>query len=355
MVIDIILFIVAIVILIKGSDYLVESASKIAHFLGVSEFVIGLTLVSIGTSIPEFGATIIASVTKHSDLVIGNILGSNIANIGLILGIAAIFSTIALKREKFIIEGIFLVIVSLLFFIMAYDGIIGIFDGIILVILFLVYITYLIREKQHSYEKFLGYFLSLIKPRTYTKALDEVVNHETYVRVVKNGFGLKKNKQFLADKLNKAQLTKEIIVISLGVLAIYIGARLLVNSSIAIAMDFGLSEAIIGLVMIAVGTSLPELFVSIASMRKHMSNIMMGNILGSNVANLLLIGGVGALINPISIDRITIFYIIPLMVFMAFLLFLFIRTNWVMRMLEGILFVFIYAVFIFSVLVLNVG
>ncbi len=254
------LTIVGLVLLCFGGNWLVSGGVAIAKKFRISNLVIGMTIVAYGTSTPELAASI-AAAGEHSAIILGNIIGSNIANVGMVIGIAAIItplvvSTSVLKKEIPMMLG-----VSLLLVLISIDGEISMYDGILLLVGLGVFAFY------------------------------------TYKGVMKQR---KENKEEIKQDKNKIHL-KSIGLIGLGIVLLYIGAELTVDNAVILAKEFGLSEKIIGLTVIAIGTSLPELITSIIAIRKGHADIGIGNIIGSNIYNILMIMGVGAVLGGVVI------------------------------------------------------
>ena len=304
--VDFIIFIASLFLLLKGSDYLVESAAILAKTFNISEFAIGLSLVAIGTSLPELATSIAAVLAKDTNIVIGNIIGSNIANIGLILGIAAIFATLTIDKKIFFKEGIFLLVMSILVLIFSLDRTIGLIEGLALLFFFLIFIINMIRD------------------------------------------GIPKEKIWETRNIAAKQALFYILVSIISIGAIVLSARYLVESSIDIASFFNISSTFIGLTIIAVGTSLPELTVTVIAMKKGYGNILLGNLVGSNIVNLLLILGISSVLAPIAISRLEILYTIPFMIILTLFLLKFIRSPPFVKIFEGIILLFLYLIFIFS-------
>lgn len=267
MFISIILIIIGFVLLVKGADFLVDGASKLAKRFHIPEIVIGLTIVSMGTSMPELFVSITSAIEGHSDMAIGNVVGSNIVNLLFILGLSAIVKSIAFKRETRLIEIPLCLVVSIIFMIVCNIGQdITRVEAIILLALFIMFIIYTI--------------VMSFKGEEFDK--EDNVEEE------------KDN-----DKSKNSAL-KDIVFIILGVVALKFGGDLAVNNAVNVAQILGLSEKIIGVTILAIGTSLPELVTSVSSAMKGKSDIAIGNIIGSNIFNMLFIIGVSALINPIA-------------------------------------------------------
>ena len=266
MVVWIVLIVLGFVLLIKGADFLVEGASNIAKKFHIPEIIIGLTIVSIGTSMPELFVSITSAIDGYPDMAVGNIVGSNIANLLLILGMSSIIRAIKFKRETRLIEIPMCLGVSLLFVLLCNLGHdITRVDAGILIVLFVLFIVYTIimAKKGEDFDK---------------EDDDEIVVDRT--------------------KSSKSTI-KDIVFLILGAVLLKIGGDLTVDNAVEVAKHFGLSEKLISVTILAVGTSLPELVTSVSAAFKGKSDIAIGNILGSNIFNMLLIIGVSAMIKPI--------------------------------------------------------
>jgi K+-dependent Na+/Ca+ exchanger-like protein len=356
--------------LVKGSDFLVESAVRIAKQLGISEFVIGLTLIAIGTSLPELSASLMASFSGNPEIVIGNVLGSNIANIGLILGVSSVIAVLAIepkifKRDVFIFLGI-----SFLCYIFALDGIISSIDGIILLISFFLYLGFLFKFKPQ--------FRRIYRFKSYLNhkfKLHQLLDLKTYLEISKKGLRLRTYRKLLhlgieiggaplkmakvgTDKQTyekileiyerklKVGILHEFIIVCLSIFAIFVGAKFLIESAIDLALLLSIPTSIVALLLISIGTSLPELAVGITSARKGFGNMILGNIIGSNIANIGLVLGLSAFLAPIPISSFTLNYIITFMLLITILCVIFIRSEWIIRMFEGLIFILLYFGFI---------
>ena len=253
------LLIVGFVLLMKGADVFVDGSSCLAKKLGVPQIVIGLTIVAMGTSAPEAAISITASVKGNAELAVSNVLGSNIMNVLLILGIAAAITPLAIQKNTLFIEIPFVTVITA---ILLFQGITGYsisrFDGVILTILFLAFMGYLV-------------FISIKK-----KDADEEENTKNL------------------------PVWAMILFIIGGMAAVIGGSQLTVNSATEIAKHFGMSDRLIGLTIVAFGTSLPELITSVTAACKHNADIAIGNIVGSNIFNILFVLGISALVNPVA-------------------------------------------------------
>ena len=249
------------VLLGKGADWFVEGAAGIAAKFGIPQLVIGLTIVAMGTSAPEAAVSIAASLKGSADITIGNVVGSNIMNILVILGCASVITPLMLARSTARIEIPFVIAITALLYFQGMDGVISFFDGIVLCVGFVVYLLYL-----------------------YRMAVNSAPPEE--------------------EEQGEEMSLSKCILWTLGGLAVIIaGSNVTVNAATAIAVFMGLSERIIGLTIVALGTSLPELFTSVTAARKGNADIAIGNIVGSNIFNILFVVALSALIVDIPFDK----------------------------------------------------
>lgn len=310
------LFVIGFILLIKGADLLVEGSSSIAKKIGVSELIIGLTIVSLGTSAPELLVNIITSIKGSSDLGVGNIVGSNISNILLILGISAIIYPLKVKSNTTWKEIPLNIISALLLFIMVNDifinkanaSFLSRSDGLILMIFFIL---------------FMSYTFGLVKS-------EKAKNIDKTEEDVKRSTG------------------KSILMTIVGIIGLAYGGKWVVDGAVFIAQQFGLSEAMIGLTIIAIGTSLPELATSATAAYKHKTDIAIGNIVGSNLFNVFWVLGLSAVIKPIPFNKIMNTDII---IYLIATIFLFIycftgKKKYSLDKKEGITFVIAYIAYI---------
>ncbi|MGN0347773.1 MAG: calcium/sodium antiporter [Lachnospiraceae bacterium] len=258
LILQIILIIIGFIFLIKGADWFVDGCSGIAKRLGIPQIVIGLTIVAMGTSAPEAAVSITAAMQGNADISIGNILGSNILNILIILGLASVIVPLTIQKSTLYIEIPFMILITTIFFFMGKTNAnISRVEGILLWVLFLIY---------------LGYLLLISR----------------------------KNKEdSFAPTKPIARLVLEIII---GAVLVIWGSDITVDAAIELAKIIGLSERFIGLTIVALGTSLPELVTSVVAARKGNADIAVGNIIGSNIFNILFVIGTSALITPITYE-----------------------------------------------------
>lgn len=275
MLFEIIIVLLGFFLITKGADFLVDNSSSFARKHGISPLVIGLTIVAFGTSLPELFVNVVAALNQNSAIAVGNVIGSNIANIGLILGAAATIQVLRLKKSTVTMEIPFMLFVSMLFIALSFKNgffeigtnLIGLAGAIILLAFFLIYLFYIVKNAQAEHEK--------------EKRLDREFAKEI-------------------PKIKKPTLSL-IFFIIVGFVFLVVGAELLVKGSISIARFFAVPEFIIAASMIAIGTSLPELATVIVAALKKEADIVVGNIVGSNIFNISLVIGISALIHPITI------------------------------------------------------
>ncbi|MBE7088357.1 MAG: calcium/sodium antiporter [Clostridiales bacterium] len=279
---QILLLLVGFVLLVKGADWFIDGAAGIAAKLKVSTFVIGLTIVALGTSAPEAATSIVGAIKGEGDIIIGNVLGSNIINILLILGICSFFAQIPIEKSSKLIELPFLIIVSALFILL---GVIGStfvwWEGLILLGLYGAFMAYTIVMATKS------------KSALIEDAVPQSIEQEAIVEVYDS-----KIKAFFAKASNKYEELKQkvwflIILTIVGLALVVLGADFVVDSATYIAGKMGIPDMVIGLTVVAFGTSLPELVTSVSAAKKGDMGIATGNIIGSNLSNLLFVGGLG--------------------------------------------------------------
>lgn len=302
---DIIFVIIGFILLIKGADFLVLGSSNIAKKLHIKEIIIGLTVVSIGTSMPELFVSITSALENHTDLAIGNVIGSNICNLLLILGVSTIIRSIKFQKETKLFEIPITLAATIILMIMCNtSNIISKVEGIILLVLLVCFIIYTIVMAKTSSEE------------------DENIDKE---------------------ELAKISTPKSIISIIIGIIALKFGGDLTVDGCVNIATTIGISEKIISLTIIAIGTSLPELVTSVSAAIKGDSDIAIGNILGSNIFNILFILGTSSILNPINFS---VSYNIQLMILIVatiiLALFPYIKPKNEMTRNNGIIYLLMY-------------
>lgn len=280
-ILEIFLLLIGFVLLVKGADFFVDGASGIAKKLKISTFIIGVTVVALGTSAPEMAVTVVDAVGGAGDLILGNILGSNIINVFLILGISAVVCKLPVEKTTRFIDLPFLIIISVLFVILGWIGFDLVWwEGVILLMLYAAFMAYniVLATKQSKAQ------LEQATAVSVAAGSEESESPQGLLQQLGFWYDRKKNKVWF------------LIVITLAGLGMVVGgAQLVVNSAQYIAEDlFHIPAEIVALTVVAFGTSLPELVTSVSAARKGDVGIATGNIIGSNIANILIIGGLGA-------------------------------------------------------------
>lgn len=307
MLINIILLVVGFIILIKGADIFVDGASSLAGNFKISKLVIGLTIVAFGTSAPEFAVSIKSIFSGSGDIVLGNVIGSNILNILLIIGVSSMFHFLNVKNNTVRKELPITILITTLLGVLLSDNLINggdnaftRSDGVIVLLFFAVFIYYLISVMRHKTEEPDEKYMPLFKAICFT---------------------------------------------IVGILAIIFGSNFVVDSASFLAKEFGVSEKMIGLTIIALGTSLPELVTSVTATRKGEYDIAIGNVVGSNIFNIGIVLGIPVTIFG-GINNITLNYIdIIVMIISAILLFIFSANDRKITRKEGLIFLSLFVVY----------
>ena len=298
------ILIIGFFLLIKGADIFVEGAASIARRFNVPAMVIGLTIVAMGTSAPEAAVSITSSLAGQNDMSVANVVGSNFFNILMVLGVSSIIATLPVQQSTIKKDAPFLLLVSGLLLLFGLDLKIGRTEGLILLAVF-------------------AYFL-IDTVRTAKKGSSEESATTMDVEINEND-----------------SMIKTILLSILGIVGIVIGGDMVVNSATDIATSFGMSANLVGLTIVAVGTSLPEFVTSIVAIKKGETEIAIGNVIGSNIFNILLVLGLSTAISPITISVLALTDII-FMVAITVLLFLFMKKNSSLVKSQGIILVAIY-------------
>ena len=316
MLLSIILLILGFIILIKGADFFVDGASSVATNFKVPKILIGLTIVAFGTSAPEFAVSIKSIISNNHDIVLGNVIGSNIMNILLILGVSSLFKPLLIKNNTVKKELPIMILITCLFSVLIFDSLfdsnaVNAFtrsDGIILSLFFLIFVYYLI---------------SITKNRTEEK-----------------------------EENIKMGLAKSLIFTVLGIGMIVLGSHFVVDSASKIATILGVSEKLIGLTIVALGTSLPELVTSIVATRKGECDLAIGNIVGSNIFNIGIVMGIPVAIfggiSKINFNGLDVF----VMIISVILLFVFSVNDRKITRKEGIIFLLVFLTY-YSMVIIN--
>ncbi|MBT4804738.1 calcium/sodium antiporter [Candidatus Woesearchaeota archaeon] len=314
------MIVVSLFVLVKGANYLVDGSADFARFLRISPILVGLTIVAFGTSLPEFIVSLFSVLAGNADISIGNIIGSNIANIALVIGICAIITTLKVKSKTLMHEYPFMIISSFLLLILATDWFIfgknefmlGRIDGVILLTIFVFFMYYV--------------FNSMKKSRKDTK------------------------KEFSEEFQHKNPTWKNILMIVGGIIALMVGGKLFIIYASELSLLAGLSDSFIGLLIAALGTSLPELATSGIAAWKKQGDIAIGNIVGSNIFNILFVLGTISLIKPITVNPLLLQIDAMIMLFVMGLFLVFSTYGKKIIRKEGIILVLIYALYVASLI-----
>ncbi|UCF20922.1 MAG: calcium/sodium antiporter [Gemmatimonadota bacterium] len=304
-----ILFVLGLVALYVGADLMIRGASRLARKLGVSALVIGLTVVAMGTSMPELLVGVVAAARASGDIAIGNVVGSNIANIALILGIAALIRPLRVHMRLLVREVPVMIFVSLAFYVFAlHRNELSRWDGVALVAGFFAYTLYLLEGGRRE-----------------APAIE--VEYERFVPA-------------------GGTLVGHVLLTTLGLGTLLAGAHLVVSSAADAAELLGISELAVGLTIVAVGTSLPELATAIAASIQDEGDILVGNVVGSNIFNILAVLGASALTRPLSVAETVIRVEAPVMLAVSILVLPFVWTTLRLTRLEGAIMVTAYTAFV---------
>lgn len=301
-------FLVGFILLYYGANFLVRGSSSIAVSFGVKKIVVGLTIVALGTSMPEFVVSFFAAVEKIDGVSVGNIVGSNLANILLVLGLASIIRPIGVKRRVFLLELPVLLLITGMFVVFCMDGVLNGLEGAIMLVAFVVYMTFIIANRK--------------------------VRETSDVELI---------------PMEQGHLIKNTFLTVLGLAGLIVGGQLTIRGAIGLARTFEISEVVIGLTVVAIGTSLPELFTSVVAVIKKEDEISIGNIIGSNLFNTAFVLGVVPMIHPLSIDRGVIRFENLLMLFVTVLFSIFLFIGRSLSRFEGIILILIYGFFISNI------
>jgi cation:H+ antiporter len=316
-IINVLLVAVGLAMLYAGSELLIRGSVSIAKRMHISQLVIGLTVVAFGTSTPELVVSINAAIVGQADVSLGNIIGSNIVNIGLILGLSAAIFPIAVRIKTIRREIPIMLAVSLILIPMSLDGAISQVEGVLLVLSLIVFI----------------YF-------SYSQSKKE--NNQTQMPVETDN----------SNNKPAYVLTKNVVFVVAGILLLYFGSSLTVDNAVQIANSMGISERVIGLTVIAIGTSLPELITSVGAARKRHADLSIGNIIGSNIFNILGILGISSLISGIKVNP-AIFIDYAVMIGFSIVLIPVMRSSFIITRKEGYALVTAYSLYLIFLLIMT--
>ena len=317
MILDIVYILLGLALLVKGGDYLVDGSVAIAKRAKLSEMVIGLTVVGFGTSMPELLVSAQSALMGNSGIAIGNVVGSNISNIALILGVTSIIHVIPAQKITLKIDLPFMLLSFVLFVAIAMTGSVGRVAGVIGVLMLICFVSYQVRQSRKAEAA-----LAKENPEAHAEA------------------------ELMA-------LWKAILLVIVSFLAMVFGANILVEGASNIARLLGVTDRIIGLTIVAIGTSLPELFSSVMAAIKGKTDMAIGNIIGSGTFNILCVIGVSSIITPIMGTNIGFAFDYALMIFLGVLLWLFLRSKFVLERWEGFVLTAIYIAYLAKTIIIG--
>ena len=312
---SIIILVIGFALLMKGADYFVEGSSSVAKRLYIPSMIIGMTIVAMGTSLPECAVSVTASLAGNNTLAVSNVVGSNIFNLMVVCGACALFAPLTIKKDTLVKEFPLSIICSVLLIALGYVGMkLGHIDGIVFLILFAGYLVWMIN--------------SVKKARAVHKE-DEL---------------MKESGEYVEDEIRIIPMWKSILFIVGGMIAIKFGGDFVVDSASDIALSFGISQTLIGLTIVAMGTSLPELVTSLVAAKKGEVDMALGNVIGSDIFNILFVLGIATVISPISFLMENVIDII-LLIIMSVIVLAFAWTRQQINRKEGILMLLMYAAY----------
>ena len=308
MYIQILLFIIGVAVLYAGGMVFIRGASNAAYIFNIRPIIIGLVVVAFATSAPEFCVSVLAAIKRNQSLAIGNIIGSCICNITMVLGVSAIVKPVKVQSLMLRREMPILLIATMVLFIFSIDSSINRIEAFFLLGLFIAFILY----------------------------------------CIKNAKNIQKDKDF--SNQDKRSRPSAFVLLLSGLIGLLGGAYIVVNSAVVLARYIGVSELVIGLTLVAVGTSLPELFASISAAKQGEGDIAIGNVIGSNIFNILAIVGVVGIISPIALDSSVMYLSFPVLLLFTVILVPIIKTDYTISRKEGTVLLFGYFLYLLGVL-----
>jgi len=330
-------------------------------------------LVAIGTSLPELAASLSAALIGSTEIIIGTVIGSNISNIALILPLGILIGKEIIAEKKiFETDLFFMFLITILLFYFSLDGFISPMEGIIFLVLFIFYIFYLFKlkiefENLFHFPSYLKRFYNigtlLLNLKIYTSIVKHGLNPKTYTQLIKEdpdgfeeefGRRIKKGerKEFMEEYKEEVfqRIIKNFYLFFIGGIAIWLGSELTIKGAVGISEVLGVSEGVIGLTLIAVGTSFPELSVSITSIKKGFKSIFLGNIIGSSIVNILLILGISSLLVPLTFVVSNFTFALIFLIIVTVALIMVVYGDWKITKPESIVLILLYLIFLFSTL-----
>lgn len=312
----IVLLIIGLIVLIVGGDYLVRGSSSIALRLHLSPLVVGLTIVAFGTSAPELLISIQSALKGSPDLVMGNVVGSNICNLALVLGLTAVINPVKVQINSIRFDWPMTMGASILLYLIVREGSIAAFEGILFLIIIISYLIFIIQQSRKE-----------TKANISAGDKDEI------------------------PEMPSKQIWKDLVFIAIGCVGLYFGSEWFVNSAKELALSIGVEERVVGLTVVALGTSLPELVTAAVASYKGQTDLALGNLMGSNIFNILSILGITSIIREIHvhIDILNKDIIWMLMITLMILPLMIMRRE--IGRVDGFILLLVYAVYIYTVIV----
>jgi cation:H+ antiporter len=308
--------------LARGANLLVDGSVGIAFRLHIPKVIIGIVLVSFGTTMPEFTVSVISALQDHSEIALGNAVGSVIVNVAIALALGVLLAPkiLELDRSVYRTVGLIFLIAVIVTFFLAIDGVVGRIEGGILILLLCAYLSYLLVTEKRRYSR-----------EFEREAVEELSDHPT-----------------------EGSLGKFVLLFALGLGVVIVASRLLVESAVNIAERLAISETIVGLTIIAIGTSLPEVATAIVATRKGHGDLAFGDVMGANILNLLWIVGGASLARPIEVTQTEIFFMFPSMVGVVGLMFLLARFGYMLNKWKSVILLLSYVVYVILTIVIFV-
>lgn len=348
MAINIVLLVLGVIIVLKGADWLTDGAVNIATRFGVSQMVIGLTIVAMGTSMPEFCVSMVSALKGTPDLAVGNVVGSNTLNTLLIVGCSALVAPIMVKRSSVKRDIPFAVVASLLMLLFCLDGAIGRVDAAVLFAGFCLFIFVTLKYAKTTEGPAASVATNgaatataISEASTSQASSSEASSSESSAPEASSS----ETSVPEASQASGTSMLKAVVMLVVGLLCLIAGSNMFVDNASFVASSLGVSDAVIGLTIVAGGTSLPELATSMVSAKKGNSDIAIGNVIGSNVFNILMIIGITGLVKPMHIAGITTLDLIMMLASML-LMWFFCRTTYKVKRWEGAVLTIVYLAYL---------
>lgn len=353
MAINIVLLVLGVIIVLKGADWLTDGAVNIATRFGVSQMVIGLTIVAMGTSMPEFCVSMVSALKGTPDLAVGNVVGSNTLNTLLIVGCSALVAPIMVKRSSVKRDIPFAVVASLLMLLFCLDGAIGRVDAAVLFAGFCLFMFVTLKYAKTTEEPAAAVATNGAATATaiseasssQASASETPVFQTSAHEASSSETSDHEASSSEASQASGTSMLKAVVMLVVGLLCLIAGSNMFVDNASFVASSLGVSDAVIGLTIVAGGTSMPELATSMVSAKKGNSDIAIGNVIGSNVFNILMIIGITGLVKPMHIAGITTLDLIMMLASML-LMWFFCRTTYKVKRWEGAVLTIVYIAYL---------